>query len=61
MELKFYTFKLGTVLYYAGCNFTHATIRLVSQDKLGKSVFSKDEAGHEENGLHRMGGIRSKR
>lgn len=41
-ELKLYTVELGTVLYYAGCNFTHATLRLVSQDQLGKSMFSTE-------------------
>lgn len=34
-------------------------MRLINQGKLGKSVFSKDKAGHIENGLRRTMRIRN--
>lgn len=44
---------------HAGCNFERINIRRIHQDKLGKSVVSKDRAGHTEDGSHRMMGMRN--
>lgn len=46
---------------HAGCNFKRIDIRRTNQDKLGKSVFSKDRAGHTQDGLRRMMGVRNVR